>query len=529
MVSKWKFGWLLLAGGFLVAMTLSPREAFAQDAEIKRLVNEATNNYDTLQIKAAEQKLEKAINMGESQGASGAVVAKAYVMLGIVRYGATRDKKAALKAFKQAISKSADAEIPPVYQTPTLEKLMKEARKTAKPKGGGEEQKGVGTGPQRDVDKFTHEPIASAKAGKALLVEAFVPKNMPAASVYFIFKRYNASEWHQAELSATNATRFAVEVPGYRIHTSQVSYYLEAVDSSGNVIARSGAKNRPHNITVLGSSGFDPEKAKKEYMERKRRREAQRKKRQEQQKKKQQQKEKQKQAKKGKGDGKTDTGKKKSGPSGPVVYFDFGGGTGVGFLPGGGQPTANPGRGVQPGLAPAFGHLRLGAGGMISSSAQLGLYFRWQFSPAQDFQAIREQNGPSDYTGFQNGECLGIGLAGDCLLGLKYRWFFSDEPGVRVFSSIGAGFGRVRHWLRLKERESSSFCDGKTIISQPGSDSFCYRRDTVRPGWIHFGVGGGASIDLNETFALIGEAYLEVLFPDTAINIDFNVGPQFRF
>ena len=509
----------------VAAVTTIPRPAVAQDSQVRELTKQATNDYDTLKIKQAEQKLEEAIRIGESQGASGSAIAKAYVMLAVVRYGATRKKEAALNAFKKALKNDPDAEVPSVYQTPTLSKLMKKAKEAVgPPSGGGSTSQGPGAGPKREVDEFTHEPIASAQAGEKLLVEAFVPTDMPASSVYFIFKRYNQNEWQQAKLKATNATRFATEVDGYRIYTSQISYYLEAVDSSGNVLARSGEENRPHNITVLGSSSFDHEAAKKKAMARKRRQQEQKQK----EKRQKRQDETDRSAGGKKGGSRTDAGAKGEGRDGPVAYLDFGGGTAFGFLPGG-TPTANPTREVQPGIAPAFGHLRLGGGYIFENTAQLGIYIRWQFSPVQNFAEIRKQNPNRSYSGFADGECLGTGLSGDCLLGVKYRWFFTRDKSFRVYSSVGGGFGRVRHWLRLKEDANSSFCNNRETIEKPSGKSYCYRRDTVRPGWLHFGVGGGFAWDFNETVGLLGEAYLQVLFPDTAINLDITLGPQFRF
>ena len=55
------------------------------------------------------------------------------------------------------------------------------------------------------------------------------------------------------EMSATSATRFAVEVPGQEVRTSQMDYYIEAKDRAGGLLANAGAENSPFNITILGS------------------------------------------------------------------------------------------------------------------------------------------------------------------------------------------------------------------------------------------------------------------------------------
>ena len=527
--------WLAIVTCTVAVGTIAPRPAHAQQNQIDQLVEEASKHYDMLEIGPAQKKLEQAIETANNQGISGTSVAKAYVMYGVVRYGAEKDEESALKAFKEALKQDGSAEIPAVYETPTLKKLMKEAREAVPNAGGGGSQGDQpDPGPRRDVDEFTHEPIASAKAGETLVVEAFVPTNMSVETVNFYFRRYDQDSWNKVPLEATNATRFAAGIKGYKIYTSQIAYYLEAVSPSGETVARSGDDRSPHTITVLGSASFDHEKAKQEALAR--------------QKEQQQQQKKQGAGNGGSGDENKKKKKKKKkggggkGSSEPTVYLDFNGGTGGGILPKYGDdskppPTANPGRELDGGFAPAFGHAVLGFGPLIGDSSSLGLYFRWQFSPSQDFDRIRSQNVSADssetpYSGFQNGECLGIGLPGDCLLGLKYRYFFpGGGPDLQLFSSVGAGFGRIRHWVRLKERHDSRFCEenNKTIHQSGEGADFCYRTDTVRPGWIHFGVGGGFSYEFNDVFAMLGEAYLEVLVPDTAVNIDINIGPQFRF
>jgi len=513
--------WGLVLGTVVAAVGVAPGAAVAQEQKVEQMVEEASGKYDMLEIGAAEKKLEQAIDFAEQKGVSGTPLARAHMMLGVVRYGAEKDKQVALTAFKDAVAEDPNIELPDVYETPTLKKLMEEARSSVDTSPEPSARADGSGSSAREVDEFTHEPPASATAGEPLTIEAFVPTDMSVAAVYVKFQRYDQdTTWQRVDLEAKNATKFAADIEGRRIYTSQMAYYVQAVDDSGGVVARSGSAREPHAVTVLGSSDFDPRKAKgddtsggttpKDG-------------------------ETDDEMAGGPGDdtddpepGPTDEGSGSDDGDPPVAYFDLGGGTAAGFLPGG-QPTANPDHDVSAGLAPAFGHARFGAGAFLSERASLGLYMRWQFSPTQDFDAILARNDGGSYSGFADGECLGTGLPGDCLLGVKYRWFFTNTPDLGLYSSFGAGVGRVRHWLRLKENAEAQFCADKPTYRQAGGQEYCYRRDTVRPGWVHFGVGGGVTYEINDVFALMGEAYMQVLFPDAAINLDVNVGPQFRF
>lgn len=513
-------GWGLVLGTVVAAVSVAPRAAVAQEQKVEQMVDEASDKYDMLEIGAAEKKLEKAIDFAEQEGVSGTPLARAHMMLGVVRYGAEKKKQVALTAFKDAVAEEPTIDLPDVYETPTLKKLMEEARSSVDTSPEPSAQ-ADGSESGRDVDEFTHEPPASAQAGDPLTIEAFVPTDMSVAAVYVKFQRYDQdTTWQRVDLEATNATKFAADIEGRQIYTSQIAYYVQAVDDSGQVVARSGSAREPQTVTVLGSSSFNPRQADRQDTSEETTPEDE---------------PTDDEMAEGSGEDTDDTDPAPTDEGGetedgdpPVAYFDLGGGTAAGFLPGG-QPTANPDHNVSAGLAPAFGHARIGVGAFLSERASLGIYMRWQFSPSQDFDAIRARNDQGSYAGFADGECLGSGLPGDCLLGVKYRWFFTNTPDLGLYSSFGAGVGRVRHWLRLKENAEAQFCADKPTYQQAGGTEYCYRRDTVRPGWVHFGVGGGVTYELNDVFALMGEAYMQVLFPDAAINLDITVGPQFRF
>lgn len=520
---------LLFAICLFVCAALAPRPVIAQASQVGDLVDQASNHYDNLEIDRAKQKLNRAIEVAKKQGISGTPVARAHVMAGVVIYGAKKDKKAALEQFKAALKQDPEISVPDVYRTPTLEKVMKQAKESV---DTSPSRSGPDPGPRRDVDEFTHEPISSARAGESLVVETFIPPDMSVGNVVFYYKRYDQTSWSKVELKATNATRFATEVPGYKIYTSQVAYYIEAVDPSGQVVATSGEKKDPHSITVLGSASFDPEEAKKRYKARKRRERKQRE-------------AKRKRASKNNRGGAAGGGSSPKGGSDDKAgkssgYIEFGGGTGAGFVPkhpkqdGAPPPTENPNRALNPGLAPAFAHVMLGGGHMIDETSSIGGYLRFQFAPEANLEQGRKNlgstSGGNPYGGFANGLCLGTGLPGDCMLGVKYRRYVPSAPDLDLFVSVGGGVGRLRQWVRLKEQASNAYCSNKTINPGTGNrPDYCYRPDTVRPGFLHVGGGGGFAYAIGDQVSMMGEAYLTVLFPDTTVNLDVNVGPHFRF
>lgn len=491
---------LLLATTAGAAVMTMPSVAVAQSTESKLegMLKQATEDYDVLMIGDAKNKLQNAIGVAQSEEASGPVVAKLYVMLAIVEFAEARDEAKAQKRFVSALEHDYNATIPPHYKNPSLEKAMEQARQQV-PEPEDTSSHGGG---QASSGKFQHTPPATAKAGEPMELEAFVPADMPVYRVFVMHRRFGETEFVKLEMKPTGTTRFAVEIPAEQVRTSQIEYYIEAVDRADNVIGQAGTQTSPLNTTVLGSSGEE-------------------------------------EVADGNGKGNDSGGGEEpelpGEASGHKVYVMVAGGSGLGFLPGG-TPTAHPDRSVSGGLAPAFGHGMLDAGYMISDNAHLGMYFRWQFSPPQDFNRIPDESkGGGSFLNTKD-ECFGLGMAGDCLLGVKYRWFFKDISRFRMYSSTGAGIGRVRNWLRLKEpyyledgQTPTAQCQGKDRVEDPAVGDFCYVRDTVRPGWAHFGVGAGAMWPVHENVELAADGYLIVLVPETGINFDLNLGLNFRF
>ncbi len=493
---------LLCAISSATVTTLSPAPVHAQDdAKLKSLLEGAMEDYDLVMLDEAEQKLEEAIALAASKGISGEPLAKVFMMLGIVKFS-NGDENAAEQAFIAAIEAHPPIVLDPLYETPELAKIFESARSKAKIP----DTKDPVT--PSTVDGFQHTRLISAEANQPLVIDASVSEDIPVFTMYVYHRRYGEESFQSTAMSPTSATKFEGTIPKDLVTTSQLDYYIEALDRGGNVIASVGSENDPVEVLIRGSDGGTVIKTDD-------------------------------------GDGtKTDPIEPKTAER-DYAYIMLAGGTGIGFLPGG-TPTARPFSGteprtVNPGVAATIGHAMLDLGWVINHSMRLGIYARWQFSPPQDFALVPEEQKAGSFPSTR-AECLGLGLPGDCMLGLKYRYFFSnkDPQSIRFYSSVGFGVGRVRHWVQLKENallsngQPNQECDGKTLANGQDSEGnavqFCQVRDTVRTGWGHFGLGGGVTIPLGSVVEFVADTYLMFLTLDqTSINLDANVGFNLRF
>lgn len=473
---------------FSVAVVSFPTTLEAQEEAIASQLQEkldgAVENYDFLQLEDAKSKLEEAISLADQADVTtGPTLARVYIMLGIVRFASSRDEAETEDIFVQGVEADPDVEIVAEYRTPTLNDIMKRARDRAQP-------------PESDtrspVQGLTHDPVKTTEAGTPLTIAARIPDEMAVHGLFVHYKRYDQDDFSRIEMKAAGGGKFTATIPGPEIKSSQIEYYILVEDDTGSIVDQEGTPADPLSIVVLGSTTVEDDEQ---------------------------------------GDvAEVPDEPEEIGTRRTWVYVSLLGGTGFGVMPAAdNQTTANPERTVGPGFAAAFGHTLLDMGVTISEAFHLGIFFRFQFAPAQDFSLIQTEGGFPSTTD----ECLGLGLPGDCILGLKYKWFFKPEGPMKLYSSVGSGVGRVRNWVSLPVGANQPVCDGRPTEIQSDSQGnpteVCQIRDTVRPGWVHFGAGAGLAYEVADFLDLNVDTYLMLLVPDVSINIDVSAGLTLRF
>ena len=494
-------------------ITLAPTHAWAGDAEdqIAEFLDDASEDYDMLFFEDAVSSIQEGISVAEREGIRNSDVAELHLLLGLIRH-ADGDDDLAEDAFVDAFETDPDVEVDAAYRTPAVNELVDRAEARAEPPEPEPEPEPepdddpepdvAEPPPEEDVDPLTHDSLRRADAGDDLTFEATIPADLPIFRVHVHHRRYGEEDFAQDEMEPVDATDFEFVLDGTDVRTSQIEYFITAIDRTGDVVAESGRMTDPHRISVIGEIEPDDEQPPADPDD-------------------------------------PTTPDIREDPDNTGFYASLAAGTDVGFLPGGTAPTANHERSVRPGLAPAFAHTMLNLGWRITEDHNVAMYIRYQFLPGQDFDRIREQQDNPDHISRDAGfwehrdECLGAGIPGDCMVGFKYEHIFSS--GVpEIYSTVGLGFGRIRNWLELKQAHDAddpdSICSthDREIFEDSEIGEYCNLRDTVRTGWMHFGVGGGMYFPIIDNLDLMADSYLMILVPDTSLNIDFNIGLRYR-
>lgn len=467
-----------------LASSILVSPVFAQsNGQLTKILKEANSHYDNLELDQAKNTLTEGIELAEKKGVENGTVAELYLMLGIVEFAKSRNQKAVEYAFRKALSIDSSVEIDPVYRTPKLMGMFEDARQA------------IST---VDWDEaLSHTGMESAVKREPIDIRVTLDQTDKSVDLVLKYRRFSEVDFTSKQMKPSRTDGlFVATIPGSEVYSQQIEYFVDVLDSNGERLAGVGTSSNPMSVTLKGkTSATKPEKSEDKKRD--------------------------------------DKGKQ---PDEPVddkgfrgeSYGSLSGGSGTSYLFGG-QPTANPDRNIAPGVAPTFAHIMLEGGMALNERIDLGLYFRWQMIPTQNFAQIPNESRRGGFPTTDK-QCLGFGLVGDCLLGVKARRDLSWSPfGSDVYFLGGLGVGRIRDWVRLRESPDSPACTGKQIYETPNGERFCYLRDTVRPGWFHAKVGVGGIWPITESIGLKVEGYTMFLAPDTAMHLDLNAGFEYQF
>lgn len=386
-------------------VALAPFAAVAQgDAEnrVQQLLTESYDDYDMLQLPAAEAKLQSAVELIEMAGVNTPVAAETWVMMGVVRYALTGAEEPVLNAFVQALLIDAAVEINPYYATPTLEEILERARGLVPAQvatgpdpgpGPGPGPGPVGPPPGPPAPVVQHTPVQQAQAGRPIILSATVPVSVPVARVVVNFRPLGAPTFYAVELFAQpDGVSFLGEIPAEATSGPvQVDYYITVLDRAGTVLGTAGTPAQPFGVVVFGGIE-DP----------------------------------------GDGGGRDRDRDRDRAPSeerDEIFHFTLGGGTGFGLATSEPNVYADEVR-INPGMAATPIHMGFEMGFVAARAFHLVPFLRLQLV------------------------ILESGIEPEPLVGLKARYFFRDDGPLRVYGQGSVGYGDVSHVVYLAEKDT---------------------------------------------------------------------------
>lgn len=400
------FGLVVLC---FLGLTIST-SAFAARPEDPKAIGKATElNMKALELYSdgdfnkARQLLKQALDLCVSAGLDKhPIAARTHIHMGVVMVGGLKQHDLALQQFRKAIEIQPDIQVTHNVATPEVLAAFKEATDTpdttpapsgegAAPAGADEAPAAQGGGGEETSSAapatgIIHTPVVRAKAGAPILITAKMGVNVTGfQKVVLGFKGAGEDDFTTKDMARV-AGKFASQIPASATKGKTVSYYIEAQDSEGTVLASAGGESRPLSV-ALGAGKKCPE-----------------------------------------GDDSCEEGEGGGGAGGPPIFVALMGGFGFGYATGHADLTSV--NQVKPGFAPSsLLHVAPEVGYFIKPDLRLSLQARVQIVTGPT---------PLDMNGIHQPAKLGFAALA------RGSWFFGEGP-LQPYVSAALGGGQIRH------------------------------------------------------------------------------------
>ncbi len=475
---------VMFMGTALVSNTDAHANSRAKKA-IKKMVDNAMENYDLMEFEDAKKLLSKAIVHAKKKRVSKAKwMAWVHVRLGIVYFAGLKDKESAKLEFINAVEIDKNVQIPAEYKTGAMVAILKSAKKefggksstgnTGTSGGGGSNEPSVDCGA---LTSMAHTIVDETPGGKSKGLMAHVSGKLRASKVVLHYRPKGDANFTQVKMSKSGECGFKGTIPGKVLKGDFLHYYIAAYNKKGKQIARKGSSGSPNVIEItaaVGGSGggsgggIDTENP----------------------------------LAKGGGSGggsksggsvkKSLTGKSKS-----SLFISVAVGTGAGFVTGNTEQEQNE---VGCCVAPALLHLFPEIGYFMSPTTSISLAFRLGFTIGANIQ------------GHSTGAPAAL---------LRFRKALSEDGnGLQLNAAIGGGI--IRHTVKLKN------------AADPAMDT-----DTTATGPLFIGGGAAYTKPLSGSLKFVFEANAIAGVPvveefggvtaNFALHLDVNIGFMFGF
>ena len=271
---------------FLIASVIATSASFSVapvvfaessiEFQISDLSREAMEEYDFFEFDKASAKLKEAIKLIESNGVVNRQAAQVYVNLGIVEYAQFKDtmlniaEKRASEDFMKAVALDSTVSIPTDYKSAELDELLTRAKDIIGPTGSastvtikppenyvpGETSASEST-PERPV--IYHAPVTTSLPCKPLTLFATVPKHQDAARVAIRYKTDpNSPLYYSITMTpdpneTVDLDRVYATIPETETQASALMYYIEVSNKQNLVVATSTDTTNPHVVKMFGT------------------------------------------------------------------------------------------------------------------------------------------------------------------------------------------------------------------------------------------------------------------------------------
>ncbi|MEE2789614.1 MAG: hypothetical protein VX589_19905 [Myxococcota bacterium] len=271
------------------------RDAYQAEGEIERLLNDARRSYDNLELQQAETSVDRALQLvaqfGAQSGTAARLVARVYILRGIIAYVRDRNTSAAASDFAKALQYDDRVTIDQMMSTPSLERVFEQARgqvRTRRDVRRRQEVRREDRYDRRDDDfdrrndagrperyerrdseiepeqpPLSHQRPRTARNRRTLDLTIRVSKRLDrdVDSVFLYFRTARSQSTQRLEMRRGRGYTFTARIPRTYMVGNTVSYYFKAENRDRRAIANLGNPREPFRVPIkgdtIGADSFD--------------------------------------------------------------------------------------------------------------------------------------------------------------------------------------------------------------------------------------------------------------------------------
>jgi hypothetical protein len=230
----------------------SVASAAGKDAEAEELAKKAIyTDYLGTKFGDAEKRLKQALTLCEpAKACSAKVRAQLLCNLGIVYIGGMNRTDDGKAKFAEALKQDPGVTPDPDLVSPEIEAAFAEVKKAPGGATPAPTKPEPAEAPAGNGDMVHTAPTEQATL-TPLPLYAELPAGQTATRVQLSYKPFGAPEWKTLEMKSMGKG-FGVEVPCAEIGSAlgDLKYYIQAFDSTQNLVSWTGARAAPHKVAI---------------------------------------------------------------------------------------------------------------------------------------------------------------------------------------------------------------------------------------------------------------------------------------
>jgi hypothetical protein len=227
-----------------ITVGVTARAAGEGDADAEKSIKQAiSGDYLATRFDSAEATLIEVSKCGEP--CSPAVMAKAWMYVGLVRIVGKNDVAGARVAFAEALKADPQAQLDADLETPEARSLWQEVQ--ANPAAATEPPKPTVLGGMqctpvvREVQTRRPVPVACSS-------------DQPATRAELKYREFGSTQWHTVQMGSAGGKWLGTIPCSATDLQGKLSWYVNAIDPSGELIDNYGAQRQPVEMQVVEST-----------------------------------------------------------------------------------------------------------------------------------------------------------------------------------------------------------------------------------------------------------------------------------